>query len=617
MNIIVSLAKNASAATVSTGRIAGANASDFAKGALNRVVKPWTPKALGQQTMRLMGLQGAADFFAQVRKDYKKRQDAIGDEDDNDKKVVKNTEETAKKTTKSNDILEKILDRSTETSVNTAKLLDITTKRLTRRSTDNLNSIEDKRENKPFVVGAAANQNVKAANDNGAGGVGLMELIAGFFTGKGLFEIVKTAILMPLGAALVSIGRMLGGALRALFNPFILMKVLTKLALPLTIIGSIASGLMSGFDEWQKTGDIGKAIVAGMAGVVDFLTFGLIDKQLIIDGINSIVDNFNKYVIHPIQNILNIVFEGVGQISDLAKKGLAALVQSIADGLSAMGGGDLPFVQEMKEYAASLRGEGPRIAAIKDQGTVKSGDLSPAQGRVTIPVDASHVEQGDLSPALERITIPSQEKPASSEDLDAAVSRILFPGQDSKTVVRDLKEAIPFITKIAQDVAVVQGELAEIMPNFRDKNKVTSEDLAEIIPRLTDIPVSQEELGEIIKQIDQSKVEVSDLVNAIPLSMQIAKEVLRIKLNDPKMKEKLASDLDGFLSKPEVKRNMVTITMEDGKTASDWDKVPPVIINAPVTNNNGGGGGGQDVYKHQPADSGSRWKSKWEDNMGF
>ena len=44
------------------------------------------------------------------------------------------------------------------------------------------------------------------------------------------------------------------------------------------IVGALFEGLMDGFNEFMATGDIGKAIVAGLAGIVDFLTFGLFDK---------------------------------------------------------------------------------------------------------------------------------------------------------------------------------------------------------------------------------------------------------------------------------------------------------------------------------------------------
>lgn len=71
--------------------------------------------------------------------------------------------------------------------------------------------------------------------------------------------------------------------LKALFSPKNFMKVLGKIALPLLIITTIWQGLTSAWDTWKETGSIWEAFKAGIGGIVDFLTFGLIDKKMVSD----------------------------------------------------------------------------------------------------------------------------------------------------------------------------------------------------------------------------------------------------------------------------------------------------------------------------------------------
>jgi hypothetical protein len=58
------------------------------------------------------------------------------------------------------------------------------------------------------------------------------------------------------------------------------------------IVGALFEGVMDGFDEFMKTGDIGKALIAGLAGIIDFLTFGLFDKEKI----KEVIGDFSKWI---------------------------------------------------------------------------------------------------------------------------------------------------------------------------------------------------------------------------------------------------------------------------------------------------------------------------------
>ena len=81
-------------------------------------------------------------------------------------------------------------------------------------------------------------------------------------------------------------------AFKAMFNPMNILKALGKVFAIGMIIGALFEGVMDGFDEFMKTGDIGKALIAGLAGIIDFLTFGLFDK----DAIKAVLGDMSKWM---------------------------------------------------------------------------------------------------------------------------------------------------------------------------------------------------------------------------------------------------------------------------------------------------------------------------------
>jgi hypothetical protein len=98
------------------------------------------------------------------------------------------------------------------------------------------------------------------------------------------------------GGILDTIMSFLGDALmqsfKSLFNPMNILKTLGKVFAIGMIIGALFEGVMDGFDEYMKTGDIGKALIAGLAGIIDFLTFGLFDKEKI----KEVIGDFSKWI---------------------------------------------------------------------------------------------------------------------------------------------------------------------------------------------------------------------------------------------------------------------------------------------------------------------------------
>lgn len=103
------------------------------------------------------------------------------------------------------------------------------------------------------------------------------------------------------------LGKGIMSAFKFLFNPKNLLKVFTKFLAPALIIGSLVNGIMDGFKAFAETGSIGEALIAGLGGVLSFLTFGLFDAETIrgvVDAVSGFVDD---YIIQPITSFFNFL----------------------------------------------------------------------------------------------------------------------------------------------------------------------------------------------------------------------------------------------------------------------------------------------------------------------
>jgi hypothetical protein len=122
-----------------------------------------------------------------------------------------------------------------------------------------------------------------------------------------------SGLIESLMGVLSSIGGMLMSglttALKFLFNPKMLMKLFSKVLLPLAIVGSIVNGLMDGFKVFMDGGTIGEALIAGLGGMLEFLTFGLIDAKVIGNIVEWLTGFVDEWIIQPITNFFNFLGE--------------------------------------------------------------------------------------------------------------------------------------------------------------------------------------------------------------------------------------------------------------------------------------------------------------------
>ena len=97
-------------------------------------------------------------------------------------------------------------------------------------------------------------------------------------------------------------GGLLSGIM-AIFNPANLLKVLGKVFVLTAIFASLFQGITAGFEKWKETGSLKDAIIAGLGGIVDFLTFGLFGE----DNVKKMFDAVEGFVTPIIQSIADVI----------------------------------------------------------------------------------------------------------------------------------------------------------------------------------------------------------------------------------------------------------------------------------------------------------------------
>ena len=103
--------------------------------------------------------------------------------------------------------------------------------------------------------------------------------------------------------------------LKVLFSPKNFMKVLGKIALPLLILTTLWEGLTGAWEAYQETGSIWEAFKGGIGQIVEFFTFGLIDKKMVSELFDNIADFF-KPVVDAIKTFFGDIGKWVGDKFD-------------------------------------------------------------------------------------------------------------------------------------------------------------------------------------------------------------------------------------------------------------------------------------------------------------
>lgn len=109
------------------------------------------------------------------------------------------------------------------------------------------------------------------------------------------------------------------GVVKNLFNPKMIMQVLGKLALPLLIVTTIWQGIKGAWDAYQETGSIWEAFKGGIGEIVDFFSFGLIDKKMVSEFMDEI-PKFFESIIEAASNFFGKIGEWFSEKFDGVKE---------------------------------------------------------------------------------------------------------------------------------------------------------------------------------------------------------------------------------------------------------------------------------------------------------
>jgi hypothetical protein len=124
-------------------------------------------------------------------------------------------------------------------------------------------------------------------------------LFGDFF--KRIGDVLKGALL----GALAFLKKGMLTALKFIFNPANILRFVTKIFLPAMIIGSIVNGIVDAFKAFFNGGDFVDVLVAGLGGVLEFLTFGLLDAESLKAGIEWMGNAVDEYIVEPVKQFFS------------------------------------------------------------------------------------------------------------------------------------------------------------------------------------------------------------------------------------------------------------------------------------------------------------------------
>lgn len=210
---------------------------------------------------------------------------------------------------------------------------------------------------------------------------------------------------------------------KSLFNPKNLLKALGKIALPLLIITTLWEGFSSAFDAWKETGDIWEAFKAGVGGIVDFLTFGIFDKQMVDEMMDKVAD-FLKPVTDAVGEFFTKFSDFFTQKFDAIKEFLGIPIQKKTQEVAVEGSKEFDKMnaeeqqQAINALNAQIKAEEDRIRkkidalAAAEEEAKKRGPSTAEKVRETIGVKKTTAAEKEAETGVSRTQPPTAAPPA-------------------------------------------------------------------------------------------------------------------------------------------------------------------------------------------------------------
>jgi hypothetical protein len=98
-------------------------------------------------------------------------------------------------------------------------------------------------------------------------------------------------------------------AFKIIFSPKAILGKIIRFLGPAVLIGGITNGIIKGFKEFQKSGDLKEAVIEGLGGLLEFLSFGLFDANTLRNLGKNLEGLVEKYVFEPIFKTMTFLEE--------------------------------------------------------------------------------------------------------------------------------------------------------------------------------------------------------------------------------------------------------------------------------------------------------------------
>jgi len=225
-------------------------------------------------------------------------------------------------------------------------------------------------------------------------------------------------------------------AIRFVFNPKMIMKVFSKVFVPLAIIGSLFSGIMTGFKKYQETGSFSEAIKSALSGMLSFipnLILGEETTKKLFDSITSFFD--------PITSTISNIFGG------------------LKDFFVGLFGGKVDVKDESKKEADKVTPEKP-AGKVDVTGKVETADKvkTPSSETPALPAPTTPTKEPTKSKKLEDTRSPERKKAHEQEQARAEVESLQFAEADLQALYKDWRNEKNQITqKLMSDPRYPEG----------------------------------------------------------------------------------------------------------------------------------------------------------------
>ena len=382
-----------------------------------------------------------------------------------------------------------------------------------------------------------------------------------------------------LGTIMGFLGDGLMMALKAMFNPKNILKFLGKIALPAMIIGSLVNGIMDGFNAFMETGSISEALIAGLGGVLSFLSFGLFDAETIRSITDAVSGLINDYIIDPIKNFFGFLGESFSKY----------ISQPIMEAFSYVGGlfGEY-IIDPLKKIFAPIASF---FSKIKDQLLSFVEDFGIPEISFTIPIINKKVAIGPFYPFRpeaggERVRTTSDTQLGNTGGAGGETAKAStvfgFSGTES-----DKTTAASTSTKASMIGGKAVSESRALSAEFdikTGKAAYTSESTAAGAEQIYDKEISKSTFGKV-KRMSARGEDTAAIETVIKEDAAYDKlgffDKRKVDVGYAKATDLLA------LQKPETKTGEIITTKsaDNAGAAIATPQQAPIIVSAPTTHN--------------------------------